>query len=293
MSTEVTLTGTGYPRPHPDRAGPGVLVRCGDCILQFDAGRGTVMRLAALGVSCRALTALFVTHHHSDHLVALPDIALTRWIARDAGLDDAPLVVVAPEGPSSRFAERMLEPFADDIAVRVEQTGRSTVPQVQCRSFPVTAEAAEVWSDGTVNVSACAVHHEPVQPSVAYRVDTPDGAIVISGDTRACAEVATLAAGAEVVVHEVIRARAVQGTFAGSVTSYHADSVALGEMMSTTDVPVLMLTHIIPAPGSAADEQVLIDEVREGGYRGEIIVGKDLDCYRLGNRSSMTREKVE
>ena len=64
-------------------------------------------------------------------------------------------------------------------------------------------------------------------------------------------------------------------------------------MMSTTDVPVLMLTHIIPAPGSAADEQVLIDEVREGGYRGEIIVGKDLDCYRLGNRSSMTREKIE
>lgn len=282
MPTEVILTGTGYPRPHPDRAGPGVMVRCGNCVLQFDAGRGTVMRLAALGVSCRQLSALFVTHHHSDHLVALPDVALTRWIARDAHLDDAPLVVVAPEGPSARFAERLLEPWADDIAARIEQTGRSTVPQVQCLPFTVTSEATEVWRDGPVRVSACAVHHEPVQPSVAYRVDTPDGSVVISGDTRTCAEISTLAAGAEVVVHEVIRSGVVKGSFASTVTDYHADSVALGELMSKTDVPVLMLTHIIPAPASAADEQALVDEIREGGYRGTVIVGKDLDRYRLG-----------
>lgn len=283
MATEVILTGTGYPRPHPERAGPGVMVRRGDCILQFDAGRGTVMRLAALGVSCRQLSALFITHHHSDHVVALPDVALTRWVARDANRDDAPLVVVAPDGPSARFAERMLEPFVDDIAVRVEQTGRATEPRVHCLPFEVSAEPTEIWRDGPVRVSACAVHHEPVQPAVAYRVDTPDGGVVISGDTRACAEIATLAAGAEVVVHEVVRSRALRGTFASGVIGYHADSVALGELMCTTDVPVLMLTHIIPAPASDADEQALVDEIREGGYRGTVMVGRDLDRYRLGN----------
>ena len=289
MATEVILTGTGYPRPHPERAGPGVMVRCGDCILQFDAGRGTVMRLAALDVSCRQLTAIFITHHHSDHLVALPDIALTRWIARDVNRDDAPLVVVAPEGPSARFAERMLEPFADDIAVRVEQTGRATQPRVHCLSFEVTPEPTEIWRDGSVRVSACAVHHEPVQPSVAYRVDTPDGSVVISGDTRACAEIAALAEGAEVVVHEVIRSRALKSTFASGVVGYHADSVALGELMSRTSVPVLMLTHIIPAPASTADERTLLDEVREGGYRGTIVVGRDLDRYQLGSGGQTPR----
>jgi ribonuclease Z len=243
------------------------------------------MRLAALGISCRQLSALFVTHHHSDHLVALPDIALTRWIARDAQLEDAPLIVVAPEGPAARFAERVLEPWADDIAARSAQTRRSTVPRVQCLPFAVASEAVEVWRDGPVRVSACAVHHEPVRPAVAYRVDTPDGSIVISGDTRACAEIAALAAGAEVVVHEVIRSGAVQGTFASTVTDYHADSVALGELMGQTDVPVLMLTHIIPAPASAADEQALVAEIRQGGYLGTVIVGKDLDRYRLGTRS--------
>ena len=289
MTTEVVLTGTGYPRPHPDRAGPGALVRRGECILQFDAGRGTVMRLAALGVSCRQLSALFVTHHHSDHLVALPDVALTRWIAREPGRDDAPLVVVAPEGPAARFSERVLEPWADDIAVRVAQMGRGTAPGVRCIAFEVSRGAREVWREGDVRVSACAVHHEPVLPSVAYRVDTPDGGVVISGDTRACDELATLAAGAEVVVHEVIRSRAVAGSFGNAITHYHADSVALGELMSRTDVPVLMLTHIIPAPKSDADEQALIDEVREGGYRGQVIVGRDLDRYVLGAGSRTPR----
>lgn len=283
MGTEVILTGTGYPRPHPQRAGPGVMVRCGECILQFDAGRGTVMRLAALDVSCRQLTAVFITHHHSDHLVALPDVALTRWVARDVNRDDAPLVVVAPEGPSAHFTESMLDPFADDIAVRVEQTGRTTRPSVHCLPFVVTHEPTEIWRDGPVHVSACAVHHEPVRPAVAYRVDTPDGAVVISGDTRACAEIAALADGAEVVVHEVIRPGTLAGTFASGVVGYHADSVALGELMSRTKVPVLMLTHIIPAPASAADEQTLIDEVRQGGYRGTIVVGRDLDRYQLGS----------
>ncbi len=83
-------------------------------------------------------------------------------------------------------------------------------------------------------------------------------------------------------MHEVIRSGVVRGSFASTVTDYHADSVALGELMSKTDVPVLMLTHIIPAPASAADEQALVDEIREGGYRGTVIVGKDLDRYRLG-----------
>ena len=32
-------------------------------------------------------------------------------------------------------------------------------------------------------VLAIAVHHEPVRPAVAYRIETPDGVAVVSGDT--------------------------------------------------------------------------------------------------------------
>ncbi len=80
MTTTVTLTGTGVPMPAPGRAGPGALVRFDDIALQFDAGRATTQRLVDLGVDPHALTAMFVTHVHSDHVVDLPDVAITRWL---------------------------------------------------------------------------------------------------------------------------------------------------------------------------------------------------------------------
>jgi len=73
--TSVTLTGTGIPLPMPGRAGAGTLVRCGDIALQFDAGRGTVIRLTEAGTAPSSLTAQFITHVHSDHLVDLADVA--------------------------------------------------------------------------------------------------------------------------------------------------------------------------------------------------------------------------
>ena len=53
--TVVTLTGTGVPLPTPGRAGPGALVQHGEVALQFDAGRGTVLRLTEAGVPPYAL----------------------------------------------------------------------------------------------------------------------------------------------------------------------------------------------------------------------------------------------
>jgi len=56
--TRVTLAGTGVPHVSPGRAGSGTLVRSGAVALQFDAGRGTVLRLAEAGVTHLVLTHL-------------------------------------------------------------------------------------------------------------------------------------------------------------------------------------------------------------------------------------------
>lgn len=286
MTTEVILTGTGIPNPAPGRAGAGTLVRCGATALQFDAGRGTVMRLTEAGLQAFEVTALLLTHVHSDHLEGAPDLAMTRWIY-DQFVHCGPLVVVAPSGPPARFVERMLEPFEDDIALRVGHV-QDDPPSVDLRPFEAGSEPREVWraTDGSIRVSAVLVHHEPVQPAVAYRVDTPDGGVVISGDTRCCDEVEALSVGAEVLVHEACRKRALAGSVAGTpleaVFSYHADSVALGALAERAGVAHLMLTHLIPQPANDAEAAAYEGDVREGGYRGVVTVGTDLAHVAFG-----------
>jgi ribonuclease Z len=281
VTTSVTLTGTGVPHPRPGCAGAGTLVRHDGVALQFDAGRATVLRLVEAGTAPAALTALFVTHHHSDHVVGLPDVALTRWVQQQLGAT-GPLVVVAPEGPACRFVDRMLDPYDDDIAVRRGHVGAGPVG-VDLRPFPVPVGGPlAVWAsdDGSVRVDAVAVHHEPVEAAVAYRVTTPDGVVVVSGDTRVCAEVEALAAGADVLVHEACRRTALAGAIAGtvfeSIFSYHADTVALGALADRARVGHLVLTHLIPPIDTPADAAAFTADIREGGYTGPLTLGRDL-----------------
>lgn len=290
-SFEVVLTGTGVPHPSPGRAGAGTLVRYRDgerrIALQFDAGRATVLRLAEAGTPPPFVTALFLTHLHSDHLVDLADVAMTRWIQQQLH-KTGPLVVVAPEGGTADFVRHMLDSFETDIEVRIEHVRPTGPPEVDLRPFDASFEPHVVWADDRVGVTvtAVAVHHEPVPDAVAYRVDTPLGAVVVSGDTRVCREVEDLARGADVLVHEVCRATALAPTIAGTVFetifSYHADSVPLGAMAERSGVPHLVLTHLIPGPNTPEEEEAFATDVRSGGYTGRVTVGRDLMVFPIG-----------
>jgi ribonuclease Z len=284
-TTTVTLTGTGVPHPSPGRAGPGVLVCHGDVALQFDAGRGTVLRLADAGYAPHQLDAVFVTHVHSDHLVDLADLVMTRWI-QGIMHPARPLPVIAVEGQATRFASRMLEPFDDDIAVRVEHV-QDGPPELDVRPFDLPTTPVRVWQneDESVVVEAVGVHHEPVQGAVAYRITTPAGVVVISGDTRVCDEVAEFARGTDVLVHEACRVSTMAPLIAGTpfeqIFDYHADTVALGALAEAAGLGHLVLTHLIPPPADAASEQAFVDDVREGGYTGLLTVGRDLLTVEL------------
>jgi len=285
MTTSVVLTGTGVPRPDPRRAGPGVLITTDEVALQFDAGRATTMRMAEAGITAAALDAVFITHHHSDHVVGLVDIVMSRWL--QGRPPPAPLAIVAPVGPSARFVQRMLDPWDDDIAVRSYESPAGG-PTFDLQAFDPSdgVEPIEVWTVGGVTVTALAVHHEPVEQAVGYRISTPDGVIAISGDTVACAEVEQLAASADVLVHEAFHRAAVEPFFDAAphlraVADYHADTPAIGASAARAGVATLLLTHLVPAPSTPAEEQSFIDAVRAGGYQGEIIVGHDLTTVTL------------
>jgi ribonuclease Z len=283
MTTEVILTGTGVPHPKPGRAGAGTLIRHGDVALQFDAGRSTVMRLMETGTPPYALSAVLLTHVHSDHVVGLPDVAMTRWIQQQLA-DTGPLVVVAADGLATRFVRRMLEPYDDDLALRSEHTGAPPIEvMVQPFELPTTPDVVWASEDGRVTVHAVAVHHEPVPEAVAYRIETPDATVVVSGDTRVCSEVEELSVGADLLVHEACRtsamASAIAGTVFEAIFNYHADTVELGAMAARSAVPHVVLTHLIPPVEGREDADRFVQDLRDGGYRGEVTVGEDLTTF--------------
>lgn len=282
MTTTVTITGTGVPHVAPGRAGAGVLVTHNKVRLQFDAGRATTLRLAEAGVAAHQLSALFVTHHHSDHLVGLTDVLFTRWIERHGKF--SPLPVYAPQGPSVYFLEHILDPWQADIEIRQSHVGRTDNPAPEIHSFDVRDGIFEVWrdDDAGVRVLATSVHHEPVLPAVAYRVETPDGAAVISGDTQVCEEVEVLARDANVLVHEAMRVDVLR-QFADAMPhlehliAYHSDSVQVGGLAQRAGVPTLVLTHLIPSPEQTTEaESEWIEDVRRGGYTRDVVVAHDL-----------------
>jgi ribonuclease Z len=161
----------------------------------------------------------------------------------------------------------------------MEYVGRSDPLEVDIRAFDATTSVTCVWDDDGITVDSITVRHPPMSPCVAYRVNTDEGSVVISGDTVVCPEIEDLAQGVDILVHSVIRNL---GTAPVGRFSIHADSRELGAMAQRLGVPTLMLTHLIPPPRHEGDLAGFVKDVREAGYSGNVVIGADLIRYAIG-----------
>src|ERR1051325_10783189 len=113
QNIKVTLMGTGSPQPRMDRFGPSILVEAGGERLVFDCGRGATQRLEQIKIHVGDITALFLTHLHSDHVVGIPDLWLTGWLTGRK----VPLRVWGPTGTKNMMTH-LQEAFEFDIHIR-------------------------------------------------------------------------------------------------------------------------------------------------------------------------------
>ena len=135
-----------------------------------------------------------------------------------------------------------------------------------------------------VSVKAVLVNHAPVFPAFAYRFDTPDGSIVLSGDTSPSENLIKLAQDADILVHEVLHQPSVGDLVPESVPnrdeqlkhifSAHTASTAVGKVAQEANVDKLVLNHFVPGDKVVPDE-VWHDDAK-ADFDGEVIVGKDL-----------------
>lgn len=269
---DITLLGTGNPIPDPDRAGAATLVRAENQTLLVDCGRAVTMRLAAMGLGPAALSALLITHLHSDHTWALNDVLTTRWVTQGA---DEPLRIVGPPG-TAEFVDRTLAAMATDIRYRRDHHRDHLTWDPSCAVTEVSEGIA--YEERGVRVEAAVVDHGVVRPALSYRIEAEGAAAVIAGDTLPCEALDRLCRDADVYVQTVLRrplVEAVPSPRFHDILDYHSTTEDAGATAARAGVRTLVLTHLIPTPFPGT-EQDWVDDVRRAGFDGDVLVGHDL-----------------
>ena len=282
MDLHLVFLGTAGATPTVDRGSPAVLLARGGERTLIDCGEGTQRQLMR-SVGLARIGMILLTHLHGDHYLGLPGLLKTYSLL---GREE-PLLLFGPSGlyEMLRDAERLVGrprfPFL------VEEVGEGTVLETEDlwlktaptdHGLPGLAWCLEEKSrPGMFHPErAVALSIQPgpdfgrlqrgetvttadgreVKPEEVMDVSRAGRKVVVTGDTRPCASVVELAAGASVLVHD--------STFGMSeidraLETGHSTAREAAEVAQAAGVGTLVLTHI----SSRHSWRELRDEARE------------------------------
>lgn len=280
-----------------------------------------------------AYRAGFLTHLHSDHTTDLGNFLVQGFIAGGLGSVDAPFTLYGPgdrghlphafppgrpvDGPfnpsnptpgTKSMVRSLLEAYATDINDRMYDAGSPRIdkvttavdielPQGISPNFdgpPPSMDPFTIFEDDLVRVTATLVDHGQVIPAYAFRFDSDDGSIVISGDTTLNDNLLRMADGCDLLLHEIIDYDSVNASiealdvpeevkeaFRNHMFGAHTTEKQLTQLVKDIKIGTLALHHLVPgAIGEQAWHRVA---QRIGhGSRTEVIAGLDNMVLGIG-----------
>jgi ribonuclease BN (tRNA processing enzyme) len=160
------------------RDGPAVLLDCGATSLSA---------LKTLGLDPAEVAVVLVSHLHGDHFGGLPFLILDGQFSRRT----APLTIAGPPGTGARL-EQLME---------VMYPGSASVAR-RFRTEVVELTPGSTTTLPGLEVSAWEVNHPSGAPALALRVELGGKVIAYTGDTAWTSDLATAAAGADLLIAE-------------------------------------------------------------------------------------------
>jgi len=277
--TRILMLGTGTPNADPNRSGPAVAVVVDDSPYLIDCGPGVVRRAAAAfanlspSLNVTKLSHIFVTHLHSDHTTGLADFIFTPWVLGRR----QPVQAYGPPG-LKHMVDHLHLAYVEDIEMRTQGLERANRKGYLLDVHEI--QGGEIYADQRITVHAQQVNHGTWKHALAYKFQTPDGVIVISGDTAPSPSLLEFAKGCDVLVHEVYSAK----QFAQRPprwqryhASYHTSTTQLAAIAGKLKPKLLVLYHQL---FWGASDESLLAEVR-AAYDGKVVSANDLDVIPL------------
>ena len=293
----VMLGVNGGPLLLPPHYQPATALIAGGQTYLVDCGGDTVRQMTRAGLGFAGLRNILLTHRHLDHTAGLPALGLLGWV-----YPPSPLRSLDLWGPPGTTATGGLLLGAYSQEIRLFEVGIALPPIPVAGhdlNHPVTQSGIfRVMEDAQVTVDLTPVNHGPEVPyAFAYRftIKSTGKRIVFSGDTTyPCANLVALAAGADVLVHEVMDVDAIETMLIAQAPPAQQESIRehlLNSHSNVVDVPAvakaagaarLVLNHYVPAqvpPATfLAKAQAAADSI---GYQGTITAPTDLDSIAL------------
>lgn len=283
------VLGAGTPAATADRFGSAYLLQVGETRLMIDCGPAATWKLAKSGFSTGDVDHLFFTHHHYDHDVDYPCFLLNRWGHNDFGQLNR-LQVYGPEY-TRVLTDRLFHPdygaWAPDWTARTQHPASLALYQNKGGTLPRPGPSVDVetMQPGSVTVvdncrviAGYAQHFQPYLDCLAYRVETPDGVVVFTGDTEPCASVVELSKGADLMV---CMCWDVQGEMdANGECAGQCGTTGAAHMAREAGVDKLVLSHMGPGVSSHGGlERGIADVARV--FHGEVTFAEELMAVDL------------
>lgn len=281
----ILLGTTGGPTINPQRFGISTLVVAGSERLLFDAGRSSLTALARLDINPADVTKVFLTHLHSDHVLALPELYLAPWASQGR---QVPLQVWGPQGTQSMM-KHLQAAFAFDIHVRRDLDEKFPANGIKVVAHDI--REGVVYDANAVTVTAFLVDHGQVKPAFGYRIDYQGRSLVISGDTKPSENLIKHAQGVDLLVHELGRWKddpLLSGTpgellpnsrqtreQVRTIAAHHTDGAEAGRVFERVKPKLALFSHYNAAPAAT------LPLVRQS-YSGPVEFGEDLMTIDIG-----------
>jgi ribonuclease BN (tRNA processing enzyme) len=244
---ELIVLGSGTSIPVPGRSPAGYIVTVSGEHLAFDLGPGTVHRWPEVGISCRDIEDVYISHLHLDHV---SDMATLLFALRNHPRKRTkPLRVTGGKGLMDYYRGllHLYGHWVEEMGyeLRIHEIGEGTVER------------------GNYRVIARRVRH--TSSSLGYRVESGGGKVfVYSGDTDYCEEIVELGRGADLLLLECSFPEEMR-------LEGHLTPTLAGKIAAECGVDKLALTHFYPL----FEGIDIASRVREL-YGGKVVLAEDM-----------------